>query len=140
MRTGKAGGVEMTIPKWLPLTLAFLFAVTRTAGALVKFKPGVRLDLQPEMARALPWIEQAHTDAYLSRGAIITSAVDGEHRDDSKHYVGLAVDLRTRDLTAAEISRLVAALRKRLNGSAAADRPYNVVVEPDHIHVEYDPT
>lgn len=128
----------MHIPKWIPLTLAFLF-IARTAGGTVKFKAGVRLDLKPEMARALPWIEAAHADAYLTRGAIITSGTDGVHRDDSKHYEGLAVDLRTRDLTPVEIARLVPALRKRLNGSANADRPYNVVVETTHIHVEFDP-
>jgi hypothetical protein len=129
----------MTIPKWLPLTLAFLFVATRALGAAVKFKVGVNLSLRPEMARALPLIELAHGDAYLPRGAFITSGDDGDHMDGSKHYEGLAVDLRTRDLTQPEIGRLVAALRKRLNGSAAVDRPYNVVVESDHLHVEYDP-
>lgn len=129
----------MKIPKWMPLTLAFLFVATRGLGALVKFKPGVVLDLKPEMARALPGIEMAHADAYIARGAIITSGVDGEHRDNSLHYVGLAVDLRTRDLTPTEISRLVLALRNRLNGSKGNNRPYQVVVEPTHIHLEYDP-
>lgn len=129
----------MKIPKWLPLSLAFLFVATRSLGATVKFKPGVTLNLQPAMSRALPLIELAHTDAGITRGAIITSGTDGEHMAGSLHYVGLAVDLRTRDLTPVEVSKLVAALRKRLNGGATVDTPYNVVVESEHIHVEYDP-
>lgn len=129
----------MKIPKWLPLTLAFLFVATRSLGALVKFKPGVVLNLQPDMARALPAIEQAHADAGIIRGAIITSGTDGEHMEGSLHYVGLAVDLRTRDLTPVEVAKLAVALRKRLNGGATVDTPYNVVVETQHIHVEYDP-
>jgi len=122
---------------WLAITLLALAALA--AGGAVKFKTGVVLELQPAMSRALPFIEAAHADAGILRGAIITSAVDGVHSDDSLHYVGLAVDLRTRDLTNVEVAKLAAALRKRLNGSAQANRPYQVLVEIDHIHVEFDP-
>lgn len=128
----------MNIPKWVPLALLLLFVATK-AGATVKFKSGVSLNLQPEMSRALPLIEAAHADALLTRGAIITSGDDGIHSQGSLHYVGLALDLRTNDLTNVEVSRLAVALRKRLNGSAQVNRPYQVVIEPTHIHVEYDP-
>lgn len=129
----------MNIPKWVPVALLLTFLLSRSAGGAVKFKTGVTLDLRPEMARALPLIEQAHTDVGITRGALITSGTDGEHSAESLHYVGLAVDLRTRDLTAVQVAKLVAALRKRLNGSATANRPYQVVVEATHIHVEYQP-
>lgn len=122
---------------WLVLMIALLATAAR--GGLVKFKTGVVLDLQPEMSRALPLIEQAHVDAGITRGAFITSGVDGTHREDSKHYLGLAVDLRTRDLASGEVTRLTSALRRRLNGSSVANRPYQVIVEGTHIHVEFDP-
>lgn len=122
---------------WIVLAIALLATAAR--GGLVKFKTGVVLDLQPDMARALPLIEQAHVDAGISRGAFITSGTDGVHRDDSKHYLGLAVDLRTRDLTSGEVTRLTTALRRRLNGNGLLNRPYQVIVEGTHIHVEYDP-
>jgi hypothetical protein len=114
-----------------------LLALVR--GSFVKFKTGVTLDLQPEMARALPAIEQAHVDASIDRGAFITSGTDGQHGEGSLHPEGYAVDLRNRDLTTLQNGKLVAALRKRLNGGATINRPYQVVVESTHIHVEYDP-
>lgn len=129
----------MNIPRWVPVALLLTFLVSRSAGGAVKFKTGVSLNLRPEMARALPLIEQAHVDVGITRGALITSGTDGDHSAESLHYVGLAVDLRTRDLTAVQLAKLVVALRKRLNGNATVNRPYQIVVEPTHIHIEYDP-
>lgn len=127
----------------LALVLALLLIVPRLVLAM-QFKPGVVLSLAPEMARALPAIEQAHLDAQLGRGAVVTSARDGQHETGSLHYVGLAVDLRANDLTAERLAALVLALRNRLNGSPDADRPFQVVPEylgtdRQHVHVEYQP-
>lgn len=119
--------------------LVLLFVLIARRAQAVLFKTGVTLDLKPEMARALPLIEAAHTDAGV-RGAVVTSGTDGIHRNDSLHYLGLAVDLRTRDLSAVQVQALAAALRKRLNGTSTANRPYQVVVETTHIHLEYQPT
>jgi len=64
---------------------------------------------------------------------VITSGVDGTHKQNSKHYEGLALDYRTRDLggrvqeVAAKVLTLLAPLG------------YDVVIESDHLHVEYDP-
>lgn len=103
------------------------------------FKNGVLLKLQPEMAQALPLIDYAHDDIGLDRGAVVTSANDGRHMDGSLHYEGQAVDLRTRELNQLMIGKLAAALRKRLNGAEDLNRPYQVVVEHDHLHIEWDP-
>ena len=59
---------------------------------------------------------------------IVTSGFDGKHSATSLHYKGLAVDLRTRDFTD-EWARY---LRNALGSG------WDVVVEPDHIHVELD--
>lgn len=65
---------------------------------------------------------------------VITSCLDGQHMATSLHYKGLAVDLRTRTLPTEEaVEAAVSALRLRLG------RAYDVVHEPTHIHVEYDP-
>jgi len=105
----------------------------------VIFKPEVNLALQPDMAKALPLIELAHHDMDLDRGAVITSANDGTHMVGSLHYAGLAVDIRTRDLAPATIAQLAAKLRAHLNGQENTNRPYQVVLETDHVHVEYQP-
>ena len=110
------------------------------------FKDGVDLDLSRAMVTALPLIEKAHKDAGIKRGAFITSAKDGKHMKGSKHHwepdndkPSDAVDLRTKDLTKQETEELSEALATRLNGPKQR-KPYDVVVEVDHIHVEYDPT
>lgn len=63
----------------------------------------------------------------------VTSVTDGKHKDGSKHYEGLAFDLRTRMLTKEQTLRLAAVMRGILEGE------WDVVVEGDHIHVEFDP-
>lgn len=105
----------------------------------MKFKEGINLALEPAMAKALPDVDLAHSDAGLERDAVITSGNDGSHMVGSLHYKGLAVDLRSRDLSQAVTYRLAAALRQRLNGDANHNRPYQVVIESNHLHLEYDP-
>ena len=66
----------------------------------------------------------------LSSGEmVVTSARDGKHREHSLHYVGQAVDLRTRDF----VDMWVQYLRQALG------EDWDVVAEKDHIHCEYDP-
>lgn len=115
----------------------------------MKFKSTVVLRIQPEMAVALPKIDAAYEEAVgpVSPGdeCVITSANDATHGKNSLHPKGLAVDVRIRDpggawkLTHVQIDMLVMLLRTYLNGAPGADRPYNVVVENDHIHIEHDP-
>jgi hypothetical protein len=65
---------------------------------------------------------------------VITSGTDSKHMEKSLHYAGRALDFRTRDL---KDLPAVTAVAQSLKG--ALDRAYDVVVEKDHIHVEYDP-
>lgn len=98
----------------------------------MQFKDGVDLALAPKMARALPAIDRAF-EATVGHECTITSAHDGVHSAHSLHYAGLAVDVRTRDLTKEQIETLAKALRETLG------KDFDVVVETDHIHIEYDP-
>ncbi len=64
---------------------------------------------------------------------VVTSLMDGDHMPTSLHYAGMALDLRTRGIGPGQQAEIVAALKAALGAS------YDVVLEGDHIHVEYDP-
>lgn len=64
---------------------------------------------------------------------VITSANDGKHGDKTLHHKGLALDLRTWTLGGREL-QVATELQKELGNE------YDVVLEKDHIHLEYDPT
>jgi hypothetical protein len=63
----------------------------------------------------------------------VTSGFEGSHSEGSLHYSGLAEDYRIRDVNPSELAEMVGKVRARL-GSL-----YDVVLEADHLHVEYDP-
>lgn len=71
-----------------------------------------------------------------------TSANDGKHMEGSKHYSDEALDIRiwqmvTKEYPDARDAPLVKQAARRLQIKLGED--YDVVVEKDHIHVEYDP-
>ena len=70
---------------------------------------------------------------YLRRDLTVTSITDGEHSANSLHYQGRAIDLRNRNLEDHEQEVALRELRRHLG------KDYDVVLEPTHIHVEYDP-
>ena len=66
---------------------------------VMTYKSGVPSDtLSKEMWQLLNVIDVI-TLYTTKRFAIITSTTDGKHKKGSLHYLGLAVDLRTKDLT-----------------------------------------
>ncbi len=65
--------------------------------------------------------------------SMITSGTDGQHMNGSLHYEGLAVDIRT--LSATPEMRLAAFNSIKL----ALGENFDVILEKDHIHIEYDP-
>ena len=99
----------------------------------IKYKKGVRSDgIVPEGAYI---IIVAHRvwQRYLRRDLTVTSITDGKHSVNSLHYQGRAVDLRNRNLEDHEQEVALQELRRHLG------KDYDVVLEPTHIHVEYDP-
>jgi hypothetical protein len=64
--------------------------------------------------------------------AVITSGVDGKHSRGSIHYMGGAIDLRTRNVKGRE-----QIIRDDIADRLGAD--FDVVLEKDHIHIEYQP-
>ena len=63
---------------------------------------------------------------------VITSGCDGVHSSNSLHYIGLALDFRTRQMSEPMQFKFVQYLRERL------DECYDIVLEADHLHLEYD--
>ena len=95
-------------------------------------KPGVRLDnLTPQMVLAALIVREVFR-AYMLE-ATITSGSEGTHKSGSLHSQGNALDFRTHALTPLKIESLAAQIRDRLGNL------YDVVIEPNHLHVEYDP-
>lgn len=63
----------------------------------------------------------------------LVSESPGIHKLKSLHDQGLAFDLRTQMIAKGKQPRMVDALKDALGDD------YDVVLEKDHIHVEYDP-
>lgn len=95
-------------------------------------KEGVRiLGIRPEMTIALQVIEGTFKDA--NKPCTITAVIDGKHMAGSLHYIGCAVDIRSRDLQPSEQEAMKAQLQKRLTSD------FDVVLEGDHFHIEFQP-
>ena len=92
------------------------------------------LGLAPVMFSALKTIELC---CKITNGEnyeiTITSAFDGSHMTNSLHYVGLAIDIRSRDMS--NITESAKWIDKFLNINSKC---FDIVIEKDHIHIEYD--
>ena len=104
----------------------------------MKLKPGVQVGgLQPVMMIALLAAHKAIT-MECSAELLITSAGDGRHSSRSKHYLGLAIDLRSKHLHPDEKEQVLAELRQALGDQ------FDVLLEGqgtpnEHFHIEFDP-
>lgn len=88
-------------------------------------KPGVQLrGLSTQVLLAM----QA-ADWLLEGNMVVTSVSEGKHSPGSLHYVGLAFDMRL----PGEPHDFVDQLQECLG------EEFDVVIERDHIHVEYQP-
>jgi len=99
---------------------------------MLMLKPGVRITgIRPEILLAVVAAEQVYAE--MGHDCMVTACVDGKHMAGSLHYAGQAVDLRTRDVPAGDLQKLLA----RIQGCVGTD--YDVIVETDHIHLEFQP-
>ncbi len=99
----------------------------------MKLKEGVNpTGLKPEIMLAI----QCACMVYHKYGydLTLTSICDGEHSAGSLHYVGLAVDLRIKNITHEPMRReIFEEIRDNLGAN------YDVILESTHIHIEYQP-
>lgn len=95
-------------------------------------KPGVSLlGMRPEIMPAMMVVNEVY--ALHGHNLVLTSVTDGKHGANSYHYDGLAFDARTNYFKTADQVHCVAEdIRQRLGF------PFDVVVEKDHIHIEFD--
>ena len=92
-------------------------------------KAGVDISrLKPPIRKRLTLIERIMW-ACDSEEMVITSTYEGTHSAGSLHYANLAVDVRRDKPTSYSFKEIV----KELGPD------YDVVLKPDHIHIEYDP-
>ena len=90
--------------------------------------------LSPQIIFAAYVADEVYKLYGIETGATITSGSDGEHSDTSLHYAGNAIDVRTKHLPDSVSPATIAReIKARLNID------FDVLVEPTHIHIEYQP-
>lgn len=96
---------------------------------MIQLKRGVRAaGIRPEIVLALQVAEGIWQDQ--GKALVVTSLTEGRHSRTSLHYSGAAADLRIWDLDAERARRELA---------DALGEDYDVVLEQDHIHCEFQP-
>jgi hypothetical protein len=88
--------------------------------------------LKPEITLAVLIINEA-AHSIIPEIIELSSGTDRKHGPKSLHYVGYAVDFHWHGYTIGDANQLSARLLMALGPR------YDVVVESDHIHVEYQP-
>lgn len=97
---------------------------------MLKFKEGVTVTFTAEVNRILEAAE--YTFQANGYSCVCTSGTDGKHMPTSKHYQAQAVDLRSKHVSEEMLPKIVEELKGRLG------KDYDVILEGDHIHAEYD--
>lgn len=96
----------------------------------VKIPPSFK-GIQPEMTGAFPIIENVFQSFGVE--AILTSGTEGQHMPGSLHPKGFATDWRSRHVPDRFRPDLVEMLKEKLG------KEFQVILEKDHIHIEFDP-
>lgn len=99
---------------------------------MLSLKPGVSIaKLTPQALMGVMIVMEVYRG--MKKDLTITSGDDGKHMVGSKHYEGNAFDIRTRGMSSSEKADVARMIREVIG------EDFDVVVEPTHIHVEYDP-
>lgn len=100
---------------------------------MLKIKEGVDIaGIRPEMLLAINVCERIYDQYNID--FVITACRDGKHSAGSLHYVGLAIDCRSRDIATDQLkTEIVRQMRLSLG------KQFDVVVERTHFHIEFQP-
>src|ERR1044071_3225987 len=98
----------------------------------IVYKAGVSGSPSPAISFAINFAAGVYV--FIGRDLVVTSMRDSQHSADSLHYSGNAVDLRTNDLSPAEKQAVYSGVR-----SALYSQGFDVILESDHLHIEYQP-
>ena len=94
-------------------------------------KPGVKVNgLRPEMIIVL--MVATRIWAELGQTLVLTEGTGSKHSATSRHYIGMAVDLRTNFFT--DIDKKIAFDKL----TSHLDKEYKVVFHKTHIHVHFN--
>ena len=103
---------------------------------MLKLKSGVRvLGVRSELVIAIH-IASAVCE-YVGVDCTITAVIDGTHKRASEHYSGCAFDLRRPDWPDFNDTAKAQAVADELKQALGDD--YDVILEKDHIHIEFQP-
>jgi len=101
---------------------------------MIRIKKGVRvIGVRPELAFILPVVDGVYGRFGVSE-CWVTSVTEGEHSENSRHYLGAAMDLRTRNVPICSRVDLKNALQ-----DALGTNDWFVLMHSTHIHVELKP-
>lgn len=98
----------------------------------MKFKKSVKINgIKPEIVIAINVV----AEVYKAHGKelVVTSVTDGKHSSGSLHYIGHAFDARTFIFEAYELELVKKDIREALTDE------FDVVLEEDHFHIEFQP-
>ncbi len=99
---------------------------------MLSLKEGVKFEaISDRIVEILPSLTRIYR--IFGQTCVITSARDGRHRTGSKHYTGEALDLRTFYFNQMEQRDIHREIQQALGSD------FDVILEDDHIHVEFDP-
>lgn len=98
---------------------------------MLKLKIGVQLTVTDAINKILDGVCPVFDEFGVD--TVITSGTDGKHGEHSKHYTMEALDFRTRHLKVENHAALVHRCKHALG------KDFDVVLEGDHLHVEFDP-
>ncbi len=101
----------------------------------MRLKPGVSArGISPELLLGIMVLDAIYKNV-TGADAVVTSLRDGTHHRASKHYRGDGADFRTiqASITPDTAERIRAEARAQLG------KDYDIVVEGNHIHLEFDP-
>lgn len=97
-------------------------------------KSGARIGgLRTEILFAAIVLDAIHKDVAMGADFVVTECTGGTHHPGSLHYVGLAIDIRTKDMTDAQKQAFY------LRGKASLGEDFDLVEEIDHAHAEFQP-
>ncbi len=118
--------------KYALIALVLIALSARRVMAAIKEGVDFGSEIKPTTRRIIDAAEYA----FGKYGIIptITSAMDGSHMATSKHYTGDALDWRIWESDARGLTNTIVSEMRYYLGS-----DYDVVLESDHIHIEYDP-
>jgi len=107
-------------------------------GPRITCKPGVEMrSTHPVTLRALADLAEGWAEVLPQHPFVVTSLTDGIHVSDSRHYLGLAFDVRVHGAPQAHLELILRQFR-------AAHPGWRAVVEAwgrphEHLHVEWRP-